>query len=82
MSNIKFILKEVITINSGIDEARRNIREWIKFNTVNGLIGFQCWDCYKEIKGLDLKDENYKSNPISLNGYIMTICEECSQIED
>lgn len=46
------------------------------------LIGFKCWDCEVEIEGLDITDEVYRNNPISITGYIMTFCEECSQIED
>lgn len=45
-------------------------------------VGFKCWDCGEEIEGLDIADKDYKDNPISLTGYIMTICEECSQVED
>ena len=45
-------------------------------------VGFKCWDCEVEIVNLDIMDEAYKNNPVSLTGYIMTFCEECSQIED
>lgn len=61
---------------------RQEFRKWIKSNTIEGLVGFQCWDCGEEIKGLNIDDENYKDNPISLNGYIQTICEECAKKED
>lgn len=69
-------------MENDIKKLRQELREWIKSNTIEGLVGFQCWDCDKEIKDLNIDDENYKNNPISLNGYIQTICEECVKKED
>lgn len=67
-----------------MDEELKRFRHQIQSMLRNRKepVGFKCWDCEVEIVGLDITDEAYKNNPVSLTGYIMTICEECSQIED
>lgn len=59
------------------------VRQYLsKFPPRPEPIGFKCWDCDKEVTGLDVKDEFFKKNPISLDGYIQTFCDECGANDD
>lgn len=43
---------------------------------------YKCWDCKKEIKGVELDDKIKNKCPKTLDGFFLIICDNCMDNED
>lgn len=64
-----------MNINSNLAKESRELA--IKHNK------YKCWDCEKEVFGVNLTEEQKKTCLVTLNppGYFLIVCKECGKRE-